>query len=186
MLFKVSKEDLAKSRKRFYWTGGLMLLLGFLSLSMPLLASFAIETLVGAMLLGVAVCQGANAFKGFGEGDRPWQSVFMAVISFAASMIFFFNPLAGVMTLSVLLSVYFLVDGVTRVAEYFRLSGVKGSGWVLLSGALSIILAFMMWKNFFTGAAVIGVILGINLIFTGVSLILLGRGCSEAEKGCGE
>ena len=52
----------------------------------------------------------------------------------------------------------------------------------MLSGILGIILAFMMWQNVFTGAAVIGIILGINLIFSGMSLIMLGRGCSDMSK----
>ncbi len=60
MLFtgKFSKEDLKKNKKRFYFIGGLMLLLGLISLSMPLLASFAVETIVGLLLIAVAFSQG--------------------------------------------------------------------------------------------------------------------------------
>ena len=45
MLFmgKCSKEDFVKSKRRFYVVGAIMLALGFVSLSMPLLASFAVE-----------------------------------------------------------------------------------------------------------------------------------------------
>ncbi len=181
-----SKDNLTKSKKRFYLVGGLMLLLGFLSLSMPLMASFAIETLIGGLLMAVGICQAVSALRGFGDGDKPWQSTFMAVISFAAGLIFLIHPLAGVMTISVLLAVYFMVDGITKVIEYLRLREINGSVWILISGILGIILALMMWKNFFTGAAIIGIILGINLTFSGISLIILGRGCSKASKNCGE
>ncbi len=180
--FNITKEDLIKSKKRFYLIGGVMLLMGFLSISMPLLASFAIETLVGGLLLAVGICQGVGAFRGFADGDKPWQQIFMAVISFAAGFIFFVHPLAGVMTLSMLLSCYFLIDGIMKVMEYFRLRSIGGSFWLLISGLLGIVLAMMMWKNVFTGAAMIGVLLGVNLIFSGFSFILLGKGCSEAAK----
>lgn len=175
-------ENLKKSKKRFYTAGAIMTFIGFISLIMPLLASFAIETLVGFLLLSVGFGNAISAYRAFKEKETPWQEIFMALISFAAAFIFLLNPLAGIMTLSFLLSLYFLIDGVVKLVEYFRLRALGGSLWVLISGLLGILLAFMMWKNFFTGAVLIGTILGIDLIFGGISLIMLGRGCSEAEK----
>ncbi len=184
MLFmgKCSKEDFAKNKKRFYLVGAVMLLIGFVSLSMPLLASFAVETVVGCLLLAVGFGSAFGAFGAVRSGDSPWQQAFMAVISIIAGIIFLTHPLAGVMTLSMLLSAYFLVDGVTKVIEYFRIREIGGSLCILLSGALVSILAFKMWKNFFTCASMIGIVLGIDLVFSGMSLILLGRGCSNIEK----
>jgi uncharacterized membrane protein HdeD (DUF308 family) len=186
MLFtgKFSKEGLKKSKRRFYLIGGLMLFLGFISLSMPLLASFAIETIVGILLIAVAFTQGWSAFKGFSDGSAPWMETIMAIAAMAAGFIFLVHPVAGVMTLSIILAAYFLADGVTKIIEYFRIREIDGSIWILVSGLLGVILSVMMWKNLFTGAAIIGIILGINLIFSGMSLILLGRGCSKASGDC--
>lgn len=181
---KFSKESHAKNRNRFYLIGGLLLLLGLLSLSMPIFASIAVETVVGIMLMGAAFCQGWSAYKGFSDGFKPWQETFMAIVSFAAGFVFLLHPLAGVMTLSILLAAYFMVDGITKIIEYFRIKEIKGSIWILASGLLGILLSLMMWNNFFTGAAIIGIILGINLTFSGISLIFLGRGCSEAFRNC--
>ncbi|NLX85500.1 MAG: hypothetical protein GXZ00_07790, partial [Synergistaceae bacterium] len=172
MLFtgKFSKEGLKKSKRRFYLIGGLMLFLGFISLSMPLLASFAIETIVGILLIAVAFTQGWSAFKGFSDGSAPWMETIMAIAAMAAGFIFLVHPVAGVMTLSIILAAYFLADGVTKIIEYFRIREIDGSIWILVSGLLGVILSVMMWKNLFTGAAIIGIILGINLIFSGMSL----------------
>ena len=159
-----------------------MLALGFGSLAMPLLASLAVETLLGCMLLAVGFGSAFGAFSAVRSGDSPWQQAFMAVISVAAGIIFLTHPLAGVMTLSMLLAAYFLIDGVTKVVEYFRIREIGGSLWILLSGLLGVALAFMMWNNWLTGASMIGIVLGIDLIFSGVSLILLGRGCSKLSK----
>ena len=159
-----------------------MLLLGFVSLTMPLLASLAVETMIGCLLLAVGLGSAVGAFGALRSGDSPWQQAVMAVISFAAGIIFLTHPLAGVMTLSMLLSAYFLVDGVTKVVEYFRIREIGGSLWILLSGVLGMLLAFMMWNNWLTGASMIGIVLGIDLLFSGVSFILLGRGCSKLSK----
>ena len=55
MLFigRCSREDFAKNKRRFYIVGAIMLLLGFVSLTMPLLASLAVETMIGCLLLAV-------------------------------------------------------------------------------------------------------------------------------------
>ncbi len=181
MLFvgKCSREEFAKNKKRFYIVGTLMIVLGFLSLSMPMLASFAVETMIGCLLLTVGLGSAFGALGAARSGDNPWQQAFMALISIAAGVIFLAHPLAGVMTLSMLLSAYFLTDGVTKIAEYFRIREINGAVWILLSGVLGILLAFMMWKNILTGAVMIGIVLGVHLLFSGVSLILLGRGCAK-------
>lgn len=178
---KFSKEDLKKNKRRFYLIGGLMLLLGFISLTMPLVASFAVETIVGLLLIAVAFSQGWSAFKGFSDGGKPWQETIMAVAAIITGFIFLIHPVAGVMTLSIILAAYFMADGVTKIIEYFRIREIEGSIWILVSGLLGVVLSIMMWNNLFTGAAVIGIILGINLVFSGISLILLGRGCSKAS-----
>ena len=76
---KFSKEDLKKNKRRFYFIGALMLLLGLISLTMPLLASFAVETIIGLLLIAVAFSQGWSAFRGFSDGGKPWQETIMAV-----------------------------------------------------------------------------------------------------------
>lgn len=184
MLFngEFSKENCAKAKRRYYIVGALLLIIGFLSLSMPLLASFAIETLLGFFLLAVGFSNAFGAYGEFREGTTPWQQIFMAVISVLAGVVFLTHPLAGVMTLSILLAAYFLADGIFKVIGYFRLRKVGGSVWILLTGILGIILAFLMWQNFFEGATVIGIILGFDLIFSGVSLIMIGRGLSQMSK----
>ena len=101
------KEDFVKSKRRFYVVGAIMLALGFVSLSMPLLASFAVETMIGCLLLAVGLGSAFGAFSAMRSGDSPWQQAFMAVISVAAGVVFLTHPLAGVMTLSMLLSAYF-------------------------------------------------------------------------------
>lgn len=184
MLFmgRCSKEDFAKNKRRFYIVGAIMLVLGFVSLSMPLLASFAVETIAGCLLLAVGLSSAFGAFSAVRSGDSPWQQAFMAFISFAAGVVFLTHPLAGVMTLSVLLAAYFLFDGATKIVEYFRIREIGGSPWILFSGLLGVILAFMMWNNVLTGAAMIGIMLGVDLVFSGLSFILLGRGCSKMSK----
>ena len=180
---EMSETELRRKKRRFYLAGAIMLLIGAASIAMPLAASFAIETALGLLLLCVGLCNAVSAFAGFKSGDKPVQETVMATVSFLAGAIFVLRPTAGVMTISFLLAAYFLVDGVVKIIGYFNIMKLGGSVWLLVSGVLGILLAFMMWKNVFTGAAVIGIILGLDLIVGGTALVFLGKGCAKCIEG---
>ncbi|MDO5115536.1 MAG: DUF308 domain-containing protein [Synergistaceae bacterium] len=176
---KLSKEELTKNKTRLYWTGALMLITGFIALWMPMVASFAIEMVVGWLLVIAGGSQAYGAYKAFKDKTGGWWEVFSSVVSFIAGFLFITRPLAGVFTLSIMLSAYFLVDGVTKIVQYWSIRHIDGAIWTLVSGILSVVLAWMMWSNMVTGLAMVGVVLGVDFIFGGVSMILLGRGCAE-------
>lgn len=177
---KMTKDDLLKNKTRFYWTGALMLFTGFIALWMPLAASFAIEMLVGWLLVVAGCAQVYGAYKAFKDKTGGWWEVFSSLCAFVAGFLFITKPLAGVLTLSILLSAYFLVDGVTKIIQYWNIRHIDGAVWTLVSGVLSLVLAWLMWQNMVTGIAMIGVVLGVDFIFGGMSMIFLGKGCSAA------
>lgn len=175
-------EDLCKLKKRMYIMGTIFLIAGIAALSMPLLASLAVETTVGCLLLMTALSGAIGAFRGFKDGDTPWQEIVITIAAFIIAMIFLFRPLAGMFTMSMLLLAYFLVDAIAKISGYFKLRKVQNSVWVLVSGLLSLALAYMMWTNQATSLAMIGIILGINLTSGGLSLLFTGYGCSKLGK----
>ena len=177
---KMTKDDLLKNKTRFYWTGALMLFTGCIALWMPLAASFAIEMLVGWLLVVAGGAQAYGAYKAFKDETGGWWELFSSLCAFVAGFLFITKPLAGVLTLSILLSAYFLVDGVTKIIQYWNIRHIDGAIWTLASGGLSILLAWLMWQNMVTGIAMIGVVLGVDFIFGGMSMIFLGKGCSAA------
>lgn len=168
--------DIAQGMKRrFLWVGVVQLIVGVLSLAAPVVASFSIELFVGAMLFVVGVVWGWNAIKGSGEGEKTWSQVFMSVISIIAGLLFLFRPLTGVFTLSFLLAVYLIMDGVVKIGEYFRLKEFNGSFWLVFSGIVGIFLAIIILSNFWSGIAILGIMFGIDQIFSGVTLIMIAR-----------
>ena len=187
MLFfkNLNKDELLKSKSRLYWTGGLMLVVGILALCMPLAASFAIELLVGWLLIFAAIAQGYGAYKGFRDGTGGWWDLIAAICALIAGILFITKPLAGVLTLSLLLSAYFLVEGVLEIVRFWDFRNMKGALWILISGIISLVLAWMMWSNMAAGMMMIGIVLGVDFIFSGMSLIFLGRGCAQAAEGKG-
>ena len=96
-------------------------------------------------------------------------------------LIFLVNPFGGVIALTVFLGIVFLVEGIARMIMGFQMRSERNWGWVVASGAMSIILSVLVFGGFATGASLglIGVLLGINFIFAGASFVALGSAQPE-------
>ena len=167
-------DDLVCSKKRFFWLGILMFLIGVIALFLPLIMSFAMETLLGASILVAGVARIWSAL-----GEKSWQQGLLALAAVVGGALLLAKPLLGMVTMGVMLGAFFLITGVAKCAEYFRVKDIGGSFWVFVSGDVDVLLAFVIWKNFFSAASAPGVILGVNMISTGAAMICLSRGCSR-------
>lgn len=179
-----SSETIKNLRRRFYWLGGIHFVVGMLALAVPMVASLTLTVFVGAMLLLLGIMQGWNTYTGFRHGDRSWSLLFSAAAAIVAGLVFLFQPLTGVIALSILLAAYLFMDGITKISEYYRLKGLKNSYWLLLSGIMAIILAILIVSNFWSGLSIIGIIFGVNMIFSGVTLMVMAESCSSEDGYC--
>jgi len=94
-------------------------------------------------------------------------------------------------TLTLVLAAYFVVDGIFEIIEAFDLKPIKGWVWMLFGGIVSILLGFMIWREWpFSGAWAVGILVGIKLIFAGWAMVGIGAagrsvagGAEEAVEG---
>lgn len=183
----LSSGNIESLQRRFYWLGAIQLIAGMLALALPIAASFSIEILVGAMLLLTGVAQGWNAATNFDAAERKGRSrqLFISALAMMVGLVFIFNPLTGVVTLSMFLAFFLLIHGGVKIVEYFSLREVNGSFLLMCSGVMGIILALLILSNIWSGIAILGIMFGIDMLFSGIALILAAKSCS-AEKGtCG-
>lgn len=83
-------------------------------------------------------------------------------------------------TLTVVLVVLFLLVGIDKIVLSFHLRRVSQWGWQLLSGLISIAVAIMIWLGLpETAVWAIGLLVGIELIFNGVSMAAFGLAVRE-------
>lgn len=177
-----TSEAIKNLQRRFYWLGGIHLIVGLIALALPMVASFTIAAFVGVMLLLLGIMQGWNVYIGFRDGDKAWLLLLSSLAATVTGCIFILRPLTGVITLSILLSFYLLMDGVVKIGEYYRLRRLKGSFWLLFSGILSIILAMLLWSNIWDGLSLLGILFGVHVIFSGATLIVMAWNCSAEES----
>ena len=86
-------------------------------------------------------------------------------------LLFLRNPGESLLTLTLLLIVLFLVEGISKVIFALTIRPLPNWGWVLGSGIIGILLAFFLWASLpVTAIWLIGVLLGIELISEGAAL----------------
>lgn len=163
-------------------TGVIALIGGVMALFNPLAATLTATALAGWFFILIGVLQIVAAFRGEGWGAKVLYAI-MGVVFLLLGANLLGEPLAGVLSLTMLVAILFLVGGVIKIGMSAALG--LGQFWPLaVSGVLSLILAFMIFTNFPESAVVtLGLLLGVELLSTGVSLIsfgLAGRRSSAA------
>jgi uncharacterized membrane protein HdeD (DUF308 family) len=153
--------------------GGLMVVAGVLALLYPLFASTAIVVLLGWLLIFAGVVQGIGLI-GAGNVPHYWLQLISAALAIVIGLLLLRQPDSGLLIITVLLLLYFLVEGLSKVIFALTIRPFPHWGWVLLSGIVGILLAVYLWANLPVDSAwVLGVLLGILLIAEGAALTYL-------------
>src|SRR3979411_1355281 len=159
--------------KAFLFEGILLSVLGLAAMILPPLASLAVTIFLGWMFLisgvaGLALTFWARGMPGF------WWSLLSAVLAIGAGIILLAQPIEGTLTLTVVVGVYFLAEGVATIMyalEHRRELSGRWS-WLLIAGIVDIVIAGIIISGL-PGSALwaIGLLVGINLLFGGATLI---------------
>lgn len=162
--------------------GILMIVLGALAIVYPVLTSVGVTYLLGVVLAGAGLVQLVYAL-----GVRGWRGFFwhilIAVTYGVIGVLLLTYPLGGLITLTFLLALYFLISGLFKVVISLSSREVSGWGWVLTSGILSLVLGVLIWTSWPIGSLwFIGLLVGIDLVFVGFSLAAMAIKVHSLER----
>lgn len=178
-------EPTARPRSRTVFVGGgvLVALLGLIAVVSPFVTGIAITFVLGVVLLVGAVGHVVAAFSGRGWSGFLFQ-VLLAILYAVAGISLLVEPIVGLVTLTLLLVAYLLVEGVVEVVQGFRVRPARGWGWLVASGAISVALAVLLFAGFpATAAWALGLLVGLSLLTTGLSMVMVGMsGGREAGR----
>ena len=133
-------------RRGFIFLGAALAVAGFLAIVFPLAGGLAVEIWTAIALLIAGGAQIAHAFAA-----RQWQGfllgLLVGILYVVTGAVLWLNPIRGVVTLTALLALAILFDGVLRTVLAFRIRPVDGWFWMLISGLIGIVVAFMIWQQ---------------------------------------
>jgi uncharacterized membrane protein HdeD (DUF308 family) len=175
-LRKVIRHEIQAIRGKWIWLvvlGIALIVLGTILLASPVIATLATVTALGALILLGGAIEVVGAFW-----CQEWSGFFLELLSgilgVVVGLMLLGNPIQGGITLTVLLASFLFVEGIFKAVAAIA-HRFEGWGWLLLSGVIDVVLGVMIWRELpMTGLTVIGVLVGISIIFRGVSWLMVG------------
>ena len=167
----------------FLIEGIVLVVLGVLAIIIPPIATIAVTIFLGWLFLisgivGLVTTFWARHAPGF------WWSLLSAVVAIAAGVVLLGWPVPGAVSLTLLLIIFFIIEGVLSIMYALEhkkeLSGRWG--WMLISGIIDLILAAIIWGGLpGTAAWALGLLVGINMLFGGSAMIAMALHARNAD-----
>jgi len=172
--------DEAKKNSGFLiFLGVMTIIFGVLAVGAPLITGITVAVMVGFLLLFMGVARIVHAFKSGQWGTGIWGTI-IGLLAVIAGLMTIFRPMVGLMSLTLFLAAYFFVDGVCEIIAAFKIKPDQGWGWLLFNGIIAVLLGAMIWRQWpVSGAWAIGILVGIHILMTGWSMIILGTGARK-------
>jgi uncharacterized membrane protein HdeD (DUF308 family) len=159
--------------KIFLAQGILMIVLGLLAVAEPNVATLAVGIFVGWLFFVGGIFRAISVWHSRHAPGFAW-SMLTAVLSVVLGLILILRPLAGVLTLTMVLVAFFIVEGIASVLGAIQhREHLRSWGWVLFSGFIDLLLAYLIWAGWPSSADwAIGLLVGVNMLFFGLSLVM--------------
>ncbi len=162
--------------------GVVTVIAGFLAMGSPLATGLAVVVLIGIALVigGVARIFGAFGAGSFGQGTLAFIG---GIITFVAGLSLTGRPGIGLTTLTLILGVYLVIDGISSAILAFKVRPATGWGSMLFSAVMGVLLGFLLLREWpLSGTWAIGTLTGVNLLFSGFSMISIGSAARRVAK----
>jgi uncharacterized membrane protein HdeD (DUF308 family) len=173
-----------QSSRIWYILGGILsIFVGFYAMGRPGLATVAVTQVVGIIALASGLVLFFAAVFGKARQHRLFD-FFSAILRIGVGLLLVTNVLKGVIILTLVLGSVFIIEGIYGLVLGVKLRGKNAAwGWVVLNGVAALVLGAMLIAQF-PGSAIwaIGMLFGINCIFTGATLIAYGTALPKAQE----
>ena len=178
-------ETIRKHSIWFIIYGVILILLGLFAIIAPGVATLAAELTFGWLLVigGIigllAVIRAGTQEAGF------WWNLLVSIVLLLAGISLLWQPIAGVLTLTIVLIAYLLATGIFKIPAAFRYRREGESGWVwmLLSALVDLALAIIILLGLPDSALwMLGLLVGVNFVFTGVAILMVALALRRWRK----
>lgn len=179
-------DELRMLRSSWIWflvLGIAMVVLGTFAISWACIATITVAAtwLFGFLMIAGGIAEVVNAFYA-GRWSGTLMHMLIGVLYAIVGLMIVDQPETAALQLTLIIAIFLVISGVFRIV--FAISErFTGWGWVLLNGAVSLFLGILIYKQWpASGLWVIGLFIGIDLIFNGWSWIMLALGLRTVPK----
>jgi len=174
LIFDPQLTDVREFRHNWGWflgLGAILIVAGTIALGSSVLATLVYVIFYGWLLLIIGVIEAVQAFW-----QRKWGGILVhllgGILAAVVGLIIVANPGAGALVLTLILAVFFMVTGLFRIMAALMMR-FPHWGWLLVSGVITLALGIFIWRQWpVSGLWVIGLFIGIDMIFVGWSWVM--------------
>jgi uncharacterized membrane protein HdeD (DUF308 family) len=167
--------------KNMTFFGAIAIILGILAMMMPGLTGVSVVYLLGGIVLIAGILRMIWAFQAGGLGKGLLMFT-IGLLTLLTGLALLAHPLFASGVLTIMLAVYFILDGIGEIAAGFQ-RRPGGRGWMMFGGIVSILLGMMIWRQFpLSGVWAIGILLGIKLFLIGLIMVTAGSAIRSAAN----
>jgi uncharacterized membrane protein HdeD (DUF308 family) len=155
----------------FLVEGIILVVLGVAAIMLPVIATLAVALFLGWLFLISGIVGLITTFM-MRNAPGFWWSLLSAVLALGAGLVLLAWPVSGAVSLTLVLIVFFVIEGVASIMLALEHRDSGRWGWLLASGIVDLFLAGLILVGLpGTAAWALGLLVGINMIFGGASLI---------------
>ncbi len=167
------------ARKAATWSivfSVLMIAAGVLAIGLPMIAGVAVTAIVAWLLVFSGLLHLGFAWRAGRPGAVVWE-ILLGILYGAIGFYLIARPVAGLESLTLAIALYLFLEGVLELVLSFGLRPAPGSGWLLVDGIITLILAVMIWSTWPSSATwVVGTLIGISMLFSGITRLMFSMG----------
>jgi uncharacterized membrane protein HdeD (DUF308 family) len=159
--------------------------LGLAAIAVPNVATLTVTLLLGWLLLITGAFGLIAAISAGRQASGFWWHLLTSIVYALAGLVLLTQPLAGVITLTIILAAYLLAGGLMRIflAFGYRAEIPGAWNWMLLSGIVDILLAGIIMSGMpGTATWVLGLLVGINLLMMGTAVVMVALAVRRAAS----
>lgn len=175
-------EKSTPSASYLMWMGIALMVFGGIAIGAPAFAGKAIVYVIGAILMLTGIVQ---CVQGFGEESwsRKILGIVLGAITAICGLAVLAHPLFGLTMLTLVLAFFFVIEGIWKVVISFSYRPAQGWIAMLISGLLGFLLGFIIWRQWpISGMWAVGVLIGVDLLMTGISMVALAMTIKHVKK----
>jgi uncharacterized membrane protein HdeD (DUF308 family) len=167
-----SLTEFQKNRGWFLALGILLIVAGTLAIIYDVAATLLSVLFFGWLLIIMGAIEAVQSFW-----QPRWGGLFLHLMVGILAVVVGFHlvssPAAGALVLTWVMAIYFMVIGIFRIIAVIAMQ-FPNWGWVLLSGIITFILGVLIRSQWpISGLWIIGLFIGIDMIFSGWSYVML-------------
>lgn len=164
------------ARKSLGWSIALSVLMiaaGLLAIFVPPVAGLAFTIFIGWLLVFSGLAHLVFAWHTRDTGGLVWE-LLLGVVYIGVAVYLLLHPVIGMASLTLGLAIYLFIEAILEFVLGFQLRPVAASGWLFIDGAITLILAILIWRTWPASTAwALGILVGVSMLFSGISRLMI-------------